>query len=205
MANKFEQLAVWYLRLNGYLTTPNFVLHPDIRGSERTDADILAVRFPHSKEVAGREMEVDSKLVCQHGKIDFIIAEVKSGKCRLNGPWTNKQQENMHYVLRWLGMVPESEVSGVADDLYRKQVCESEGWIIRLACFGNQESPHLPENVLQLTHEHVVKFMSERFKGHADVKSAHKQWDSFIEKYYRMAVRDKMSTPEILKCISAQM
>ncbi len=200
MANKFEQLALWYLRLNGYLTTPNFVLHPDTRGSERTDADILAVRFPYSEEVAGSKMEVDSKLVCQHEKIDFIIAEVKSRECSLNGPWTDERQENMHYVLRWLGMVPGSEVSGVADDLCRKKACERENWIIRLACFGNQESPDL-QNVLQLTHEYVVKFMLERFNKHAHIKSDHEQWDNFIKAFCRK-VQNRKSPQEILKWLS---
>lgn len=68
MGNKFEQLALWYLRLNGYLTVPNFVLHPDTPGSERTDADLLAVRFPYSGEVAGTPMRRDDILVRQDGK-----------------------------------------------------------------------------------------------------------------------------------------
>lgn len=203
MVNKFEQLALWYLRLNGYLTVPNFILHPDTPCSQRTDVDILGVRFPYSREVAGAGMmERDDSLVRQDEKIDFLIAEVKSGRCRLNGPWTDKRLENMHYVIRWLGMVPKSEVSKVAEELYTNKRCEREKWGIRLVCFGKQRSKYLHENVLQLTHEQVIEFMSDRFQKHADIKSSHRQWDSFVEEFYRMAVRNQMSAEKILEWLS---
>src|SRR5438128_2340588 len=54
-ANRFEALATWYLRFNGYFTTPDFTVHPDFRNQPGgTDADVLAVRFPHSKEYQRR-------------------------------------------------------------------------------------------------------------------------------------------------------
>lgn len=202
MGNKFEQLALWYLRLNGYLTVPNFVLHPDTPGSERTDADLLAVRFPYSREVAGTPMRRDDTLVRKDGKIDFIIAEVKSGECRLNGPWTNPEPRNMQYVLRWLGMILESEVQEVAGELYRNQVCERGNWGLRLACFGSRRSERLHHNVVQITHEEVVKFISDRFRTHADIKTSHRQWDNFIKKFYKMAVQDRLGTTEILQWLS---
>ncbi len=43
---KYEQLGYWYLRLNGFLTIPNFVVHPDVGHNQETDVDILGVRFP---------------------------------------------------------------------------------------------------------------------------------------------------------------
>ena len=45
-----EKVAYWYFRLNGYLQIENFVIHPGRRGGQRTDADLLAVRFPHRAE-----------------------------------------------------------------------------------------------------------------------------------------------------------
>lgn len=41
-----EKVAYWYFRLNGFFQIENFVVHPERRGSQRTDADLLAVRFP---------------------------------------------------------------------------------------------------------------------------------------------------------------
>jgi hypothetical protein len=46
-----ERVAYWYFRLNGFLQIENFVLHPAGGGSQRTDADLLAVRFPDRKEL----------------------------------------------------------------------------------------------------------------------------------------------------------
>jgi hypothetical protein len=45
-----EKVAYWYFRLNGFLQVENFVVHPGRRGSQRTDADLLGVRFLHRAE-----------------------------------------------------------------------------------------------------------------------------------------------------------
>jgi hypothetical protein len=45
-----EKVAYWYFRLNGFLQIENFIVHPSVRGSQRTDADLVAVRFPHRAE-----------------------------------------------------------------------------------------------------------------------------------------------------------
>lgn len=188
MANKFEQLALWYLRLNGYLTVPHFILHGR---SQRGEVDILGVRFPYSREVAGRKkMEPDSNLVRQHEKTDFIIAEVKSGECGLNVSWTDKDKgpENMGYMLRWLGMVPEAEVSNVARELYLRKRCEREKWVIRLVCFGSERSDDLPANVVQLTFKQVIEFMSDRFKQFRRIKQDREQWDPSIKELFDMMV-----------------
>jgi len=46
-----ETIAYWFFRLNGCATITNFVVHPDRRGSQRTDVDVLAVRFPYWHEI----------------------------------------------------------------------------------------------------------------------------------------------------------
>ena len=45
-----EKVAYWYFRLNGFLQIENFIIHPERYGSGRTDADLLAVRFPFRAE-----------------------------------------------------------------------------------------------------------------------------------------------------------
>ena len=40
------ETGVLFFRLNGCLTTENFVVHPDGGRDQRTVADILGVRFP---------------------------------------------------------------------------------------------------------------------------------------------------------------
>jgi hypothetical protein len=45
-----EKVAYWYLRLNGFFQIENFVVHPERRGGQRTDADLLAIRLPFRAE-----------------------------------------------------------------------------------------------------------------------------------------------------------
>jgi len=45
-----EKVAYWYIRLNGFFQIENFVVHPERRGGQRTDADLLAIRFPFRAE-----------------------------------------------------------------------------------------------------------------------------------------------------------
>jgi hypothetical protein len=46
--NASEWTCLWYLRLNGYFTMPNFIAHG--RPTAKTDVDVLAVRLEHSRE-----------------------------------------------------------------------------------------------------------------------------------------------------------
>lgn len=78
MRNYGEELAYWYLRLNGFFTINNFVLHHNREG-RTSDADILAVRFPYVyEEVGGRDEDWDDQLVGRFNKdkIVGLICEV---------------------------------------------------------------------------------------------------------------------------------
>jgi hypothetical protein len=46
-----EQLAYWYFRLNGFVTTVTFGVHPEEGSEQRTDVDVLGVRSPHRAEL----------------------------------------------------------------------------------------------------------------------------------------------------------
>lgn len=90
-----EQLAYWYLRLNGFLTIQNFIVHPDTGRDQRTDADILGIRFPFRAELKPNPMEDEPLFTQIVDKPFIIIAEVKKSECRLNGPWTAQEEENL--------------------------------------------------------------------------------------------------------------
>ena len=53
-----DAVAEWFLRLNGFFTVVNFVIHPiepNEASLQRTDADVVGVRFPYRQEiVSGR-------------------------------------------------------------------------------------------------------------------------------------------------------
>ena len=114
-----ESVAYWFFRLNGCLTIVNFVVHPDLTQedeprSQRTDVDILAVRFPHRCELftSGKPMK-DHKVFESTNLIDIVIAEVKHGRCNLNGPWIKKSDQNMHRIL-YTGNTKPNTTNGIA-------------------------------------------------------------------------------------------
>ena len=100
-----EKVAYWYLRLNGFLQIEDFYVHPGGKGGARTDADLLAVRFPYRAERLYDDpneiMEDDDKrLALTTSYIDVVIAEVKTGLCALNGTEPSHYRAD-HYKPDW--------------------------------------------------------------------------------------------------------
>lgn len=104
-----EKVAYWYFRLNGFLQIENFVVHPERRGSQRTDADLLGVRFRHRAEFLfdHRIPMIDDKYLSLTRRLDDVaIVEVKRNQpCSLNGPWTDPDRRNVHRVLAAIGCI----------------------------------------------------------------------------------------------------
>ncbi|MGH9931755.1 MAG: hypothetical protein ACREA9_21345 [Pyrinomonadaceae bacterium] len=172
-----ERLAYWYFRLNGFLTTENFIVHPDTGRNQRTDADLLAVRFKHRAENLQRPMEDDSRIAVCDSFANVIIAEVKTGQCALNGPWTKPEEQNMNRVLKSIGCVPDDAVDGATKSLYtRGKWCGPEA-IIRLFALGETTCPNLPITIeQQITWDQVINFVVERFIDYQHEKSSVGQW-----------------------------
>ena len=114
-----ERVAYWYLRLNGFLQIENFVVHPERRGSQRTDADLLGVRFRHRAEFAfdhGEPMADDERLFLSPRFDDVVIVEVKTNQpCTLNGPWTKPEAQNVHRVLAAIGCLTRENIPDAAE------------------------------------------------------------------------------------------
>ncbi|MED1043998.1 hypothetical protein P4T54_05635 [Bacillus mycoides] len=81
MKNYGEELAYWYLRLNGFFVLDNFVYH-QTQHNRNGDADLLAIRLPHVKEeVGGNTNDWDKKLFSYLEEYDVagVLCEVKTG------------------------------------------------------------------------------------------------------------------------------
>ena len=188
-ANRYEMLATWYLRFNGYFTTPDFTVHPDFKKSGHgTDADILAVRFPHSEEYQLRfDFKRDPDLVLP-SRIDFVICEAKAGMCEINGTWRKKEWMNVQYAIRWMGFESDNKlVDEMAQQVYDKGYYEPEDkkLIVRLVCFGKTINDQLAEElpgVKQVLHSRVVEFLKERFTTGC-VQIHRKNWDPQIVEF----------------------
>jgi hypothetical protein len=174
---KPDLLAVWYLRLNGVFTISNFILHPDRPGSARTDADIAGVRFSNRNEFGNPD--ADDEWFRDRPKLTAIIAEVKTGACAINGPWSNPQRENMQKIFASLGWFAD-EAKTAATNLYDRGVHNGMRLSCSLFCIGNEESQEVKERfaeVPQRTWQHITQWIYHRFDRYEDIKSDHTQWD----------------------------
>lgn len=93
MTNYAEQLAYWYLRLNGFFLISNYVYHQIREGDEarayNADADLLALRPPHYYE------EIPNREIDDQGNVHYLLAPLKSDD------WLDK------FKFKWLGVIVE--------------------------------------------------------------------------------------------------
>ena len=152
-----EKVAYWYFRLNGFLQIENFVIHPEGSGSQRTDADLLAVRFPYRAErlfddpddVMADDVQ---QLALSANLIDVVIAEVKTNQpCTLNGPWTRRDLQNVHRVLAAIGCLSSNQIDAAATAIYRDGVHQTETLRIRLVAVGRDRSEDITASYPQVT------------------------------------------------------
>jgi hypothetical protein len=116
-----ENLAMLYLRLNGYFVS-GFIVHA--RQSVKTQVDVLAVRFPHNSEPE-REIPPSPYLQTSNDCIDFLICEVKSGRAELR--FNKGLRENpvaIRTVLQWMGAFTQNEIDDLVEPV-RQLLCAS--------------------------------------------------------------------------------
>lgn len=192
-----ERLAFWFLRLNGFLTIPNFVVHPegpreDGAYPQQTDVDVLGVRFPYRAENRQRPMP-DYELFTQEQRPLVVLSEVKTTTCGLNGPWTNPKLQNLQKVLCAGGFRPAAQVEAMADALYRLGIWQDEGLVVRIMCFGARPNAAVrrdfPEVPQLLWREDVLPFIYRRFDEYRLEKQMHHQWDDDARELFATALR----------------
>ncbi len=197
-----EQLAYWYFRLNGFLNIPNFVVHPDTGNDQRTDVDLLGVRFPYRAELLLSPVPMRDDDIFRHprDKAHLILAEVKVGLCNLNGPWTKPGNENMQRVLRAVGILPLQEIELAAAALYEKGVYSNQLYKVSLFCLGARKNPEIADNypkVIQLTWEDCLTFIDGRFRQYRGKKAGHNQWDKHGKALWNCS-RDSSTVEEFI-------
>ncbi len=185
-----EALAYWYLRLNGFLTITNFIIHTEWRRDFPTEADIIGVRFPYRKELDRRPLEDDKWIQPYSESLLIVVAKVKTGLCRLNGPWTDPCRKNVNKVLAAIGCFPERNVRAVAEDLYLKGFNRTGGQVTLLAAFGEEENAELHQQhpeVKQILFFSALDFIYHRFTAYIKEKSWHQPWNCIGEGLFELA------------------
>ena len=190
-----ELLAAWYLRLNGFFTIPSYIVHPTRRGGMVTEVDVAGVRFPFRREFPDGLGGDDPKLTSVPATQPLVLlAEVKTGRCSLNGPWVDSDRTVFDRVVSDLGLVAPSDTVAAAEALRVSCMYISPSVVVRLACIGaaiNDDLqcrfPLLP----QRTWNHVARFAYERFREFARRKTDNRQWDDAGRRLWQRACEAK--------------
>ena len=191
-----ERLAFWFLRLNGFLTILNFIVHPegpreDGAYPQQTDVDVLGVRFPFRAEHRQWPMPDQALFMAERRRPMVVLSEVTTGQCGLNGPWTDPERQNMQKVLRAAGFRPANQVEEIASALYGHGVWHDETLVIRIVCFGNRHNsglarshPSVPQLIWD---QEVLPFIYYRFDEYKLEKQMHHQWDEDARQLFAAA------------------
>ena len=187
--NFSDLLCVWYLRFNGYFTMANFIAHG--QPASLTDFDVVGVRFKDSRELNFSD-DTRRLHIPQDVKVDIILAEATSRRCKVNGPWS-RPNRGVEYVLERVGVFPSEEIPVIANSLFkkRKYVSSDKTFCIRIVCFGSKKNRNL-QAVTQIVWSDVVSFISQRFREHQDVKADHQQWDYFGKYLWDSLLHEKL-------------
>lgn len=175
-----DALSYWFFRLNGFLTSVNFVIHTERRGEAGTDVDLLGVRFPHRAELFGKPM-IDHREFTRITTRPYIaIAEVKRQLCDLNGPWVTREKRIVDRVLRAVGVLPLEDVQSAAESLYSDGFFMNSAVYVSLVCVGEDKNPDIHRkypSVPQILWPDIKSFIFRRFRTYQRVKSWHQHWD----------------------------
>ena len=207
----YELLVRWYLRFNGYLAVENFVIHQTVEGGnvQVGENDILAVRFPNSREEPGFALETDPRLLDDEAVrdrlVDFVVAEVKGGKTdTLNTVWRPPPNPlkvaRVAYVIQWLGAVcDEAVIQQVATELQASHRSRCGQFLFRVVKFAHKARPKL--STRQVRFYDIADFLVRvrapcwQDRGYG-ARSPHNQWHPFIKKLWRIADPQACSDPK---------
>ena len=194
-----ERVAYWYFRLNGFLLMENFILHPRSKGSQRTDADLLGVRFPHRAEGhfdALHDIMQDDfdGLSLSRDLIDVVMAEIKRNQpCTLNDAWIRPSRENVDRAIASIGCLPKDRVAAAASEVYGSGAyCGDSGLRIRMVAVGRIINPRLREThpkAIQIVWRDLWGFMWRRFRAYKKQKRDVSQWPQEIRSIQCVATK----------------
>ena len=158
MSNYGEELAYWYLRLNGFFPITNFVLHSIKNTNQKpynADTDILAIRPPNAgEEIRETKLMDDEKIVegGEESKYIFVYCEVKTGKYKASDLFPKKRDE---YVLKRFGL---------------QNVPDKDGDVVFKKILIAKENKGVDGEAIFIGLDYVISFIKERFRQYKEDK-----------------------------------
>lgn len=166
MRNFGEELAYWYLRLNGFFLIDDFVLHnADLVSSQNADADVIGIRNPFTierigmnddddicPELSGFEPNIKTKTV-------VVISEVKTSPRRQN--ILLEREDRLSYIVKRTGLFPPESIDDVISQLFENN-SYSNGEITILKIIFSQTS-YNNDRFHWLTLDHINNQITQKF------------------------------------------
>ena len=153
--------------------------------------------MPYSKEITGHlRIANHERLVAgSDGKTDVVIAEVKSGKNNTPNRIWKKGVSNhtIEYVVRFVGLHDECEISGVANALASKFCFKDDRCRLRYIVFAREINEFYErKGVTYIPFRCVSRFLvTERGQSWINcdlgVASVHTQWDEVLDEVFSIA------------------
>lgn len=107
---------------------------------------------------------------------------MKTGRCALNGPWTNAAAQNIQRVLAAIGCLPQAEIEPAAAGLYDNACYDARPDLrVRLVLLGRDADTDIAARyagITQVTWEQALTFMHDRFHRYSRQKAQTDQWDT---------------------------
>lgn len=167
-----EEVANFYLKLNGFFTLANFALHKDRRALDlSTEADLLAIRLKHSCEhVGGRKLNPCNRLsrILVHTDLSaFLIVEVKATACAINSAWDFRRDprtalESHIYAIKRMGVVSVHDAKKVATVVAQAGRWVGPEGIIQFLCVGSETGTDVGRPVILF--RDIADFLVTRFQ-----------------------------------------
>jgi len=126
-----------------------------------------------------------------------MIAEVKRGRCSLNGPW--KDLDNLDYALGAIGF--RSDVDDVSKSLQHTGSYLDGDHRVRLFAIGRSSDENLPKGVAQIMWDRVAVFIYERFRTKRYMKADHDQWDLYGKKLFALAIQAESDNRAFVRAV----
>jgi hypothetical protein len=169
--NYGEELAYWYLRLNGFFPIADFVIHKSGGMKRSSDCDVLAVRPPYVyEEVGGKPDDWDQALLSQLdcNRTIGAICEVKTGGYTLDKLF---RKHNLKSPLGRLGFTPWVEVNRITDTLFDAQIVNiGDSYQIFKLLIANEE-PREQQRFIFVSLAHAREFLMRRMKKYLPEKN----------------------------------
>ena len=174
MLNYGEEIAYWYLRLNGFFSIENFVIHPSENVDDPSDVDIIAVRFPFVyEEVGGQPNDWDTQFFKSFVP-DLpigLLCEVKTGR---NVDVDNLfKPQNVSYAVGRFGFTPHNTTPNYTElvsSVEQKAHTVRSDYQIAKVLFSKKDGLKKNDRFFHFPLSHLIRFLKGRFRKYPKEK-----------------------------------